>query len=164
VDLAKCDACHTGLAFHGGGRNTTETCVICHNPIRQGGSGETAESVDFRWMIHKIHRGEELTRGYKFGNYDFSEVRFPGRLNNCNMCHVGDSQQLPVKAVRPVVTPKGPLNPTPPTTAACTSCHDSIEAVSHAVANTNAVGESCAVCHGPTSEFSVNKVHTPEVQ
>jgi len=26
------------------------------------------------------------------------------------------------------------------------------------------LGESCAVCHSPTSDFSVNKVHTQEHQ
>lgn len=164
VDIAKCDACHTGLTMHGGGRNQTETCVICHNPKLVAGTGAAAQTVDFRMMIHKIHAGNTLENGYKIGNTEFGEIGFPGILSDCNMCHVGDSQQLPVKGVASVANPKGFLNPAPPTTAACTSCHDSMAAASHALGNTTALGESCAVCHSPSAEFSVNKVHTPENQ
>ena len=32
-------------------------------------------------------------------------------------------------------------------------------AASHALANTTKQGESCEVCHGPTGDFSVSKVH-----
>jgi hypothetical protein len=58
-----------------------------------------------------------------------------------------------------VSNPQGPLNPAPPSTAACTSCHDSVVASSHALANTTKQGESCETCHGPASDFSVNKLH-----
>jgi OmcA/MtrC family decaheme c-type cytochrome len=164
VDMAKCNACHTDLTMHGGNRNAIEACVICHNPKLVAGTGAAAQTVDFRMMIHKIHAGNTLEYGYKIGNTEFGEIGFPGILSDCNMCHVGNSQQLPIKGVASVANPKGPINPAPPTTAACTSCHDSMAAASHALANTTVLGESCAACHAPTSEFSVNKVHTPEVQ
>ncbi len=164
VSMAKCNACHTNLTFHGENRNAIEACVVCHNPVRTTGTGAAAESIDFRHMIHKIHAGEELEKGYAIGSASFGEVVFPGNLNNCSMCHVNDSQTVLTRAVKSVVTPKGPINPTPPVTAACTSCHDSMAAASHAVANTTTLGESCVACHGPSSDFSVTKSHVSEVQ
>ncbi|MBI4877067.1 MAG: OmcA/MtrC family decaheme c-type cytochrome [Acidobacteria bacterium] len=162
VAPAKCNACHTALplVIHGGSYSTTEMCVVCHYPARVSGTGAAAESVDFRTMIHKIHRGAGLTRGYKIGaNYDFSNVGYPGILKNCTACHVNNGEQLPVKGVLPASNPKGPVNPLPPTAAACLACHDTVAAASHALANTTKQGESCVTCHGPSADFSVNKVH-----
>jgi len=163
VDMARCNACHTELTMHGGNRNAIEACVICHNPKLVAGTGAAAQTVDFRMMVHKIHAGNTLEKGYLLGSTEFGEKGFPGVLSDCAMCHVNNSQQLPVKGVAAVANPKGPINPAPPTTAACTSCHDSIAAASHALANTTVLGESCAACHGASADFSVNKVHTPEV-
>lgn len=164
VDMAKCNACHTRLTMHGENRNAIEACVVCHNPKMVAGSGDAAQTVDFRMLVHKIHAGNTLANGYKIGNTEFGEIGFPGRLNNCDMCHVGNSQQLPVKGVAAVANPKGPINPMLPTAAACLACHDSRAAASHAATNTTAIGESCDVCHGASAEFSVNKVHTSELQ
>ena len=58
-----------------------------------------------------------------------------------------------------VTDPSGYLNPVGPTAAACLACHDSIDAASHALVNTSALGESCAACHGQDKEFSVDRVH-----
>ena len=51
-----------------------------------------------------------------------------------------------------------------PAAAACLSCHDSKDAAAHAYLNTTDFGgegtfEACATCHGPNSEWSVDKVH-----
>jgi hypothetical protein len=46
-----------------------------------------------------------------------------------------------------------------PETAACLACHVTTAAAAHAQANTSAIGESCAACHGPNAAFSVSKVH-----
>ncbi len=159
VAIAKCNACHAALALHGGSYNNTEMCVVCHTPSRVGGSGANSASVDFRMLVHKIHAGEELTRGYKFGNYNYSDIGYPGILSNCVGCHVNGGEQLPSKGVLPVANPQGPLNPMQPSTAACLACHDTQVAASHALANTTQQGESCAICHGPNGDFSVNKVH-----
>ena len=43
----------------------------------------------------------------------------------------------------------------PPTTAACLSCHDSEGAAVHASTNSNELGEACAACHGDGKTFSV---------
>jgi OmcA/MtrC family decaheme c-type cytochrome len=169
VSLTACNACHFDLSLHGGNRNRIEQCVMCHNPVENDRGSRPAaqqpnESIDFRNMIHKIHRGEELANSYvvygRGGPVNYNEVGFPGQLWNCNNCHTGNSQQLPLREnLLKVKTPRGYLPEVGPETAACTSCHDSRAAVSHALANTTVIGESCAACHGPNAEFSVNRVH-----
>jgi OmcA/MtrC family decaheme c-type cytochrome len=162
VSAAKCNVCHTALplVIHGGSYSTPEMCVVCHYPARVSGSGAAAVSIDFRMLIHKIHAGPTLARGYKIGTADFAGVGYPGILQNCQACHATGGEQLPAKGVLPVSDPNGPMKSMPPSTAACLSCHDKVEAASHAMANTTALGESCATCHGPSGDFSVSKVHT----
>ncbi|MEZ5352503.1 MAG: OmcA/MtrC family decaheme c-type cytochrome [Bryobacteraceae bacterium] len=170
VSLEKCNSCHASLSLHGDNRNTIEACVICHNPTandsaRRPATAGAPESIDFRMMIHRIHSGPEVGRPYiiyGFGGSvnDFSDVEFPGDRRNCSTCHVDGSEQLPLRAgLAQPADPRGPVNPLGPTAAACTSCHSGLPAASHAVSNTNAVGESCAVCHGPNAEFSINRAH-----
>ncbi len=158
VATEKCNFCHGSISFHGGNRNTTEQCVICHNPTMTSG-GAAAETIDFRTFIHKVHTGEELERPYVFGTTNFQEVRYPGDRRSCGQCHVNGSEQLPTPGTLSVNDPKGLINPAPPTTAACTACHGSYDAASHALTNISKIGESCATCHGPNSEFSVTSVH-----
>ncbi len=157
VSNEKCNACHGSIAFHGDNRNDVMQCGICHNA---GATGGTA-SIDFRTMVHRIHRGKELTRTYKIGNTSFNEVGYPGDLRDCNTCHVNNSQQLPLAdGLQPVNDPSGYMTSVPPTTAACTSCHDTKSATAHSATNIDPkFGEACASCHGPNTDFSVNKVH-----
>lgn len=163
VSLDNCNACHAKLGLHGGNRNNPEYCVFCHNPntVGEGETEEVEESIDFPLMIHRIHSGAELQRKYFVGGNDYSHVEYPGKRQNCNGCHTNDSQQLPLNHdLLPVMDPQGWLNPVRPTSGACLACHDSIEAASHALANTtDLLGESCAACHGDGKEFSVNRVH-----
>jgi OmcA/MtrC family decaheme c-type cytochrome len=170
VSLDNCNKCHAFLSLHGGNRNTTGECVLCHNPnendrARRPAAEMPAQSVDFRMMIHKIHTGEELGGEYVIYGFggsrnDFSEVRYPGDRRNCAACHVNNSQRLPLPAgLLNVADLRGLLNPVGPESAACLSCHTTVYAASHALANTTRLGESCAACHGTSSEFSVDKVH-----
>lgn len=170
VATERCNACHSYLSLHGDNRNQVEMCVLCHNPTatdaaRRPANMMPAESVDFRTMIHKIHSGKELPYRYSifgFGNVEinFNEVGFPGDRANCSNCHVNGSEQLPLRpGLSQVNDPRGKLNPVGPTTAACTSCHPSLEAASHALGATTPLGESCAVCHGPNADFAVSRVH-----
>ena len=157
VATGKCNACHGALAFHGDARNTTGNCVLRHSSqlVARG------ETVDFRMMIHKIHMGSGLSRGYAIGNANFSKAGYPGLRNNCEARHVNGSQNLPLQpGLFRVADPKGYINPAPPETAACLSCHDTRLAASHALANITAAGEGCAACHGPDADFSVSKVHS----
>ena len=176
VDMKKCLECHVSLRLHGENRvDKIEQCVICHNPIetdvsRRPAAQLPAQSIDMRQMIHNIHGGEELKTAYGVEDYivygfggsvnNFSHVVYPGLLSRCDACHVNNSQSLPLSASHAkVVDPRGYLNPTGAQAAACLSCHKSLDAASHALANTTSLGESCGACHGPNSEFSVSKVH-----
>jgi OmcA/MtrC family decaheme c-type cytochrome len=162
VDRQKCNSCHFDLALHGGNRKNTEYCVFCHRPdaTGEGESEEIEESIDFRMMVHRIHTGAELERKYVVGGHDYSTVHYPGFRQNCDGCHTGGSQQLPLnRNLLQVTDPQGWLNPVGPAAAACLACHDSLDAASHALVNTSALGESCAACHGPDKEFSVDRSH-----
>lgn len=176
---AKCNSCHYNLSLHGENRNAVEQCVLCHNPVETDRARRPAgemppESVDMRLMIHRIHTGEDLGKDkyviYGFGNvpHDYAHVVFPaftpngavGDRRNCSMCHVPGTEQLPLAETHAKVNdPRGWINPVGPQTAACVSCHASLAASSHALANTTPLGESCAVCHGPNSTYSVSKAH-----
>lgn len=171
VSMQKCNACHGYLAFHGDQRNTLENCLNCHNAnqtdvARRPANQLPAQSVDFKTMIHRLHSGKEMGEHeytvYGFGNVanDLTEFGFPGDLRNCDGCHVNNSQQLPLrKGMLPVQDARQDIPVVLPETAACTSCHTSTFAKSHALANTTQLGESCATCHGPNADFAVSKVH-----
>jgi OmcA/MtrC family decaheme c-type cytochrome len=170
VDMQKCNACHGALALHGDQRNNVQGCVVCHNPnetdrSRRPAGQMPAQTVDFKVMIHRIHTGHELQHEYTvygFGNvpYDFTEVGYPGDRRNCAACHVNNSQQLTVKpGLLPTQDARQAIPVIQPEAAACTACHSSIAAKSHALANTTSLGESCQACHGAGSEFSVDRAH-----
>ena len=173
VAIAKCNECHVSLSLHGENRNQIEQCVLCHNPNENDKAFRPAtagapQTVNFAQMIHKIHTGEELVAQgagltiYGFGGSknDFSDVRFPGDRRDCSTCHVNSSEQLPLDAgLLNIDDQRGYINPVGPIASACTGCHATEAAASHALANTTRLGESCAVCHGPNGDFSVDRVH-----
>jgi OmcA/MtrC family decaheme c-type cytochrome len=174
VGLANCNTCHVQLSAHGGSRNNTTYCVLCHNPnttdvARRPAAQAPPETVDFRTLIHKIHRGTDLTQQYTVYGFNssvnnFNGVLFPGDLRNCAKCHVNSSYQLPINQtglLLPVMTPRSFINPTTqPETQSCVSCHDAKSISAHALLNTQAqLGESCDVCHGTGATYSVDAVH-----
>lgn len=176
VALAQCNSCHAGLSLHGGQRNTTEECVICHNPTegdqaRRPASEGAKESVSFQRLIHRIHTGENLTQDFTvfgFGGSvnNFNEVRFPGDTRNCAKCHVGTSYTLPLATgIASVTTLRDYFTPQGPGTAACLGCHDNSDAAAHAYLNTTTFpgstipAEACATCHGRGKDWDVAKVH-----
>jgi OmcA/MtrC family decaheme c-type cytochrome len=201
VDTGKCESCHQTIGSnHGFARNNVEYCVLCHNanlddkdrlPMLQGAS-VTAQSVHFPELIHKIHRGQQLSQGYAVGGSkptaantagapdDFGGVVFPGVLSDCTTCHLEGTASVPLPPGRlpslserftcnePLGTPNtlcttnawtATATSTPPEAAACLACHDEPAAAIHASVMTSALGESCAVCHGPGSAFGVDVVH-----
>jgi OmcA/MtrC family decaheme c-type cytochrome len=126
------------------------------------------ESISFQRLVHRIHRGESLTHDYTIYGFmgsvnNFNDIRFPGDLRDCEKCHVNGSQQLPLPATNLAVqTPPPPqewFTPMRTTAAACLGCHDTEEAAAHAYVMTAPFGESCAACHAPDDDFSVDKVH-----
>jgi OmcA/MtrC family decaheme c-type cytochrome len=188
VDIAKCNGCHDFLSLHGENRNQIEQCVLCHNPsetdkvrrdVAQDPNDKALppQGVNFAMMIHKIHTGEAMKEdgrtftivGFGGSHNDFSEVRYPafspsgapGDRRNCDMCHVNGSQNLPLQAnLHQVTDPQGLLNPVGATTSACTGCHTSTAAASHALTQTTTqLGEACSVCHSSDAQFSVDRVH-----
>ncbi len=170
VAIDNCNQCHSSLSVHGNNRNQTVMCVLCHNPNTtdadmRPASANPAQTVDFRTMIHMIHTGENLTTDltiYGFGKSinNFNDVRFPGDRRNCEKCHNPGTEQLPLgDNLLAVNNPRGWINPTLPTAAACLACHTDKSAASHALANTTTLGEGCPVCHGPNGQFSVDKMH-----
>ncbi|HEU4523133.1 MAG TPA: OmcA/MtrC family decaheme c-type cytochrome, partial [Thermoanaerobaculia bacterium] len=173
---AQCNVCHDRLALHGGQRQNVQECIICHNPTntdvsRRPANAGPAQSISMELMIHRIHRGHNLTKEYTvygFGNtaHDYTHVGYPGDLRNCDKCHAANSEQLPVPSGRvPVISPRDYFSPMGPGTAACLGCHDSKDAAAHAYLQTttfpgsNNPAESCGVCHGTNAEWSVDKVH-----
>jgi len=159
VATAKCSACHQNLAFvHGGTRENTQECTICHNPMLTDGTSK--QSVSMATQIHSIHRGDQLANPYILGTTNYQTVRFPGDLRDCATCHVNSSYQVDnVGAQTMVASPGGFMPQTAPISAACQGCHDDKATASHALANTSALGESCITCHGVGAEFAVDTVH-----
>ena len=173
VDRELCNACHKNLALHGTIRQNTEYCVMCHNPMATDEAQRPAEampptSINFRVLIHRIHRGAEANNPaqvYGFGGnlFNFGVVEFPGNLAECQTCHLPNTYGLPLaNGVLPTtVTQNGRvISTTLATRSVCTACHDSAEAGGHAELMTTASDvETCTVCHSPGTEFDVYEVH-----
>jgi hypothetical protein len=84
VSNDKCNVCHGALgsasaanllpnAFHGGGRNTVEGCVTCHDANRMSSTVMTNgqklnESYQFKRMIHGIHGNTKRVYPFTHGN------------------------------------------------------------------------------------------------
>lgn len=184
VDEANCNVCHGDLIIHGNLRTEIPYCVMCHNTwatdeTRRPGLDPNTNppaNIDFKWMVHKIHRGSELDGDYTvygFGNtpHDFTEIHFPGDVANCEVCHESGTNLLPapmgaaamVNNIAGTITPQ-PDAIRPPATTACTSCHDGPEVLLHAQLNSVVTdpftwGEACSVCHGEGAAFSVSESH-----
>ena len=186
VATANCNQCHVALAIHGGLRNQTEFCVLCHNPSNTDIARRPAatvvddralppQGINFNLLVHRIHSGENLLAdnrpyvvvGFGGSHNDFSDVRYPamspqgavGDRRNCAICHVNGSERNLPTGDNAVVDPQGPINPILSVASACTGCHVQLPAASHALANTTTLGESCEVCHGSDAAFPVGKMH-----
>ena len=107
VTNANCDACHSEVRIHGGGRADVKYCVLCHTNgsedknVADAAGGTPGVTIDFATMIHKIHNGASLPSvggvatnadgsrnyaatkvpyqvvGYRNSVHDYSEIVFP---------------------------------------------------------------------------------------
>ncbi|ACY18746.1 OmcA/MtrC family decaheme c-type cytochrome [Haliangium ochraceum] len=118
-----CIDCHGPLHAHQGTRTEVEHCPLCHRPGRSNidhvsrfeDDTAFAESLDFKVMIHRLHRGADGAQPYQLGaepgptrsqpagtQRDFSELRYPRPLRQCSTCHADGSETLPLSSdVRP---------------------------------------------------------------
>ena len=165
VSDAACNKCHKHLTAHGT-RRTVNLCLTCHTPgwVQNPTSNNTANAIDFRVLVHRIHRGQQPTDvqnttpwTYKWSaTNDFSTVAFapPNTVRNCVFCHEGGAQADNWK--------------NKPSRAACGACH---YAVDFATGAGHAAGpmpndETCATCHHPDDTPplgiapSITKVHS----
>jgi len=170
VDIDKCNRCHDALSLHGGQRFNVEECVFCHRPNNNDADERPAEaappeSIDFRWMVHRIHTGHELATdftvyGHNGSVNNYNETHFPGDRRNCEGCHDEDTYLVPLpEGAANVDTMRDWYTPKRPAAASCLACHSSVDAAAHAFVNTAPFGEACASCHGEDREFSVTRVH-----
>jgi OmcA/MtrC family decaheme c-type cytochrome len=163
VKTATCNNCHGFLSAHGGARVDTDYCVICHSP--QTSDAYSANTVDMKVMIHKIHTGINLPtintvsppnttptlgQGYWIiGNSNsvnnFNEILFPQDTRNCVTCHVQTD---------PAVTEAANYYQVP-TAEACGSCHDNVNFTTGANHPPGPAPDSdCVTCHGPNSNIN----------
>jgi OmcA/MtrC family decaheme c-type cytochrome len=144
VKTAKCNECHNVLQAHDQ-RIETKYCVTCHNP---GSSDpDTGNTVDFKVMIHKIHRGSSLPSVVAGGSYqiigfggavtDFSTVAFPQDIRNCTKCHDGADAS----------TSQGDNWKTQPSKEACGSCHDNVNFTT-GINHPGGIQTSNSTCYG----------------
>ena len=161
IDNSACNTCHNPLSAHGGSRRDVKLCVLCHSP--QTVDPDTGNTVDFRVMVHKIHRGENLPSveagtpyqiiGFQQGVNDFSTVVFPQDIRNCATCHAAPATQAPNWY-------------TYPARAACASCHDDINWTTgeNHPGGPQLSDNLCSTCHVPVGsrdwDASVQGAHT----
>lgn len=199
IDIEKCDDCHNQLSLHGNNRtDKPEVCVTCHNPMmtdvnRRAGDpcnstlGADDTPIDFKHMIHGIHASGELGKPFDvcgFGNsvHSFDFV-YPGRLNNCEGCHVAGTY-YPVDANLVFGTTFDANDPAiltddrvvSPNASICSACHFDNLDIEHMQQNggdfnatkaadgslISAEVETCAVCHGPGRIADVKELHQVE--
>lgn len=186
VATTNCNQCHSSLSLHGGLRNQTEYCVMCHNPSNSDAAMRPnsvvaadralpPQGINFNLLVHRLHSGVNAAEenrgltvvGFGGSHNDFSEVRFPAMspaakaetLANCSLCHVNGSEQNLPAGKNQVTDPQGPIPVIQAIGSACTGCHVTPATASHVLANTTALGESCQTCHGSGTAFSVKQVH-----
>lgn len=187
VAEANCNQCHVNLILHGNRRNNPDYCVFCHNPADTDAStratakvasdkSQPPQTVNMAVMVHRIHDGVNVVPaggkpyivvGHGGSHNDFSDVGYPAmsptgsvaNTKNCSICHVNGSEQNFPEGLNAVTDPQGWINPIQPTASACSGCHPSKAESAHFLANTNALGESCSVCHASGAQFAVDAVH-----
>jgi OmcA/MtrC family decaheme c-type cytochrome len=166
VETATCNNCHDPLKYHGGTRRAVGYCALCHTS--QLTDPESGENLEFKVLVHKIHRGKLLPSAKSGKPYfmvgpdqqvaDYTNLRYTQvvmsdgvakDLRNCRACHAAGKSENWKKS---------------PSIAACTSCHDNVDLRTgkNHLAGPQAEG-TCIGCHqaeGPEFGPSVAGAHT----
>jgi OmcA/MtrC family decaheme c-type cytochrome len=150
--------------------------------------GADDSPLDLKYMIHAIHNGPNS--GFSacgFSPTTFDQVHFPGKLNNCEACHLsptatGLASYYPVdqNVVQATTVDAGADRSSltddvawSPNVAVCSGCHVSAAAEAHMLQNggsktltKNADGstaggplETCQLCHGPDRVADAKVMH-----
>ena len=193
VAIEKCDDCHKQLSLHGNNRtDKPEVCAMCHNPNATDISRRVAasacvntlgaddQSIDFKNMIHGIHSGNVGVCGFGNSAHPYFDVVYPGRLNNCEGCHIagGYYPVQPGAILGTTVDANDRSTPTDdvvvsPNASVCSACHTDFLAAEHMKQNggdfaaTKAADsslissgvETCVLCHGPGRSADVGVMH-----
>ena len=187
VSKDSCNECHGTLDMHGGRRVDPNYCVLCHNPgsvdyhdndLAALGYPDGGAPIDLKYMIHKLHFGERLSKDYKVvdvvARFDtkvavgpggvrgtiVNGTQYPQDQTNCTKCH-DNSKAANADNWKKV-----------PSRNACGACHDGINFATGGgtTMDGNAGGKSghvggaqaddtfCALCHSPTAISSVYHV------
>ncbi len=180
-----CNSCHQDLTFHDGKYRGFDNCILCHGAagaedlpryVAANAPETPGVTVNFRTLIHQIHRGRELSApsftvvgagsasypdNFSLNSYgDFLFPAQPGASTQCRKCHGETNDAWIVPAGRD--HPSSQLIPVLTWRGVCLACHDSNAAAAHVEVETSPTGnESCAVCHGPGDDLSVETVHKP---
>lgn len=138
VTTESCESCHgprIGNVGHGGDYTKVEYCRNCHT---QDDPAMVTDGVDFRTMIHQIHKAIDHTNGGVDPGFDWSAVTFPQDVRNCDKCHKGvDGANWNLL----------------PTKEACGGCHTAADFVTgngHA-GGAQADNKNCKLCHAVAS-------------
>jgi OmcA/MtrC family decaheme c-type cytochrome len=180
--------------LHGDNRSgNTEVCSTCHNPnatdINRRVAGSECEAelglddapIDMKRMVHQIHAGNIGVCGYRNTAHPYFDVVYPGRLNNCEGCHLAGTYYpvdpgsvlattIDAGADRSILGDDVAISPN---TSVCSSCHTSDLASNHMMQNggdfmagkdeTGALDsagvETCQLCHGPGATADVAEAH-----
>ena len=177
-----CYACHQDFWFHDGTVRGFDACIACHGNagaedrpryVAANAPATPGVTVNFRTMVHKIHRGSQLQSPFSvigsgpapypdnFTANSYAKILFPampGATQNCEKCHgIGNTAWIipadrnhPTQQTQPVQAWK----------AACGTCHDSAQALGHIGLQTTPAGlEVCGVCHDPGRANEVELSH-----
>ncbi len=166
TETASCNTCHDPMRAHRGTAREAGYCALCHTS--QLADPESGESLDFKYFVHKIHRGKYLpsvkagkpyfTIGLNQRVVDFSTIvspqsvvteTIPKEYRNCLACHAN---------------PKISNWKILPSSVGCVSCHDNVDLKTGQKHGTGPAAEStCVNCHqpeGPEFGSSIVGAHT----
>lgn len=171
IDENKCKNCHNVLTAHSG-RGNANSCVICHTPTRN--------DENYAFLIHKYHRGKDQAAG-KFRRYtESSGIAYPNDIRRCDACHTSNNPEPVVSfpsfsdqgtsttwtsnAFYTFLSPSTLGKRVPSMAGSCISCHDSDNAMSHAMSMAVVTssypyfGENCTSCHSSTARAAYHRI------